>query len=83
MSNDSEGQRFWLLASRPSRSFWIVARMLGSNLPGPRRVPMSAFGSSEPAETTSQGRWYLKERLIRWTPLASSADARVSPAKPV
>ena len=82
-SKASEGQRFWLVASRPSRSSWMVARVFGSKRPGPRRVPMSAFGSSEPAETTPRGRWYLNERPIRWTPLASSAEARVSPARPV
>ena len=60
----------------------MVARVFGSKRPGPRRVPISALGSSEPAETTPRGRWYLNERPIRWTPLASSAEARVSPARP-
>ncbi len=56
MSKAREGQRFWLVASSPARSSWSVARVLGSNRPGPRRVPISAFGSSEPAETTPRGR---------------------------
>ena len=30
-----------------------------------------------------RGRWYLKERPMRCTPFASSAEARVSPATPV
>lgn len=56
--------------------------MFGSNRPLPREVPISAFGSSDPALTAPLGRWYLKDRPIRWTQLASSAEATVSPRRP-
>ncbi|OMP12868.1 hypothetical protein COLO4_02660 [Corchorus olitorius] len=41
-----------------------------------------ALGSSAPAATMPRGREYLKLRPITSTPLASSAEARVSPLKP-
>ena len=79
-SRFSEGQWFWLVVLRPSKTSSTVARVFGSKRPLPRSVPTSAFGSSEPAERMPRGRWYLNERPTRWTPLASSAEARVSPS---
>jgi hypothetical protein len=38
-----------------------------------------ADGSSAPAEKMPRGRWYLKLRATIRTPLASSAEAKVSP----
>ena len=43
----------------------------------------SAFGSSTPALRMPRGRWYFQLRATSLTPLASRADASVSPAKPV
>src|SRR3954452_13980900 len=60
-----------------------VARVFGSLRPPGRSSWISAFGSSAPAERMPRGRWYLKERPTRRTPLARSAEASVSPAKPV
>ena len=50
--------------------------------PGSGEAPSwtMALGSSAPAVTTPRGRAYLKLRLSTSMPLASSAEARVSPA---
>ena len=54
-------------------------------LAAPRRFSTvtSALGSSTPAVSRPRGRWYLNERPNSVTPLASSAEASVSPAWPV
>ena len=80
-SKASEGQRFWLSAARPSKSSIAVARVFGSRR-APARSSTSAFGSSGPAERMPRGRWYLKERPTSLTPLATSAEASVSPGWP-
>jgi hypothetical protein len=80
-STSSDGQRFWLAATRPSYSSCWVARMSGWV-----RAPVSsctrALGSSAPAPTMPRGRWYLKLRPTRRTPLAINAEASVSPWNP-
>src|SRR6266542_2615096 len=58
-----------------------VARRLGSVKP-PLSSCTSAEGSSGPAVKMPRGRWYLKLRATRRTPLASSAEARLSPGWP-
>ena len=67
---------------RPSYSSTCVARRFGAVRALSRATVTSAFGSSEPADRMPRGRWYLNERPTRCTPLASSAEASVSPAKP-
>ena len=57
----------------------MVVAMLGSAR-APSRMTTSAFGSSGPALEMPRGRWYLKLRPTSRTPLASSAEASVSPA---
>ena len=57
-------------------------RVLASVRP-PWRSSTSALGSEAPAVTMPRGRWYLKLRPTRWTPLAMSAEASVSPEKPL
>jgi len=49
------GQRFWLLASRPSYNSTVVERVLGSRR-APERNSTSALGSSEPAVKMPRGR---------------------------
>ena len=75
----SDGQRLTLAASSPSNSSTCVARKLGS-VRGPAPSWTMAFGSSDPALMMPRGRWYLKLRPTSLTPLASSAEASVSPA---
>ena len=81
ISNSTEGQAFCEAALSPSTSSNWVALMLGS-LRGSSPTWTRALGSSAPAVTMPRGRWYLKLRPTRWTPLASSAAARLSPARP-
>ena len=62
-------------AAGASRARWACAGRRG-----PR--PRCALGSSRPHDQTPRGRWSLKLRPTSRTPLASSAEASVSPAKP-
>ena len=61
-----------------ARATCVALRLGVSSAPSP--TSQSAFGSSAPAARMPRGRWYLKERPTRWTPLASSAEATVSPS---
>ena len=77
MSNASVGQQFTAFAASPSVSGTVVAGRLPD-----ASSPMSSTsvaGSSTPAPTIPRGRWYLKLRAVRRTPLASRAEASVSP----
>ena len=60
---------------------WLMA--LGLAQAGEFGFVLIAFALANgvlPADITPRGRWYLKLRPITLTPLASSAEARVSPA---
>ena len=78
-SKDTEGQQFWLVATNPSTNSTVVAIALGSVL-APLYNWTWALGSSTPAPVNPLGLWYLKLRPTKWIPLASSADAKVSPS---
>ena len=73
------GQQFWLSALNPSKISICVALMFGSVLPFPLITWTSAFVSSAPELNIPLGRWYLKLLPTKWTPLARSAEAKVSP----
>ena len=76
------GQPLVLAETRPWYSACWVARTLGTWVASVAPICMMALGSSAPAATMPRGREYLKLRPITSTPLASSAEARVSPLKP-
>jgi hypothetical protein len=79
-SKSSEGQRFWL-APPALNSSTIVARVFGSG-GAARRSVTSAFGSSgRPSEDAARA-VIFEAAADQLTPLASSAEASVSPAKP-
>ncbi len=68
------------MASSPSRSGTVVAGSIGSG--NGASICTSAFGSSTPAAMMPRGRPYRIPVATVWTPLASSAEASVSPAYP-
>ena len=78
-STFSDGQPVVENAFMPWYSSTCVDFRFGT-VPGPRSSWISAFGSSAPWPMMPRGRPYLKLRPIMRTPLASSADAKVSPA---
>ena len=67
--------------AKPSYSSIVVAASIGSG--NGASICTTAQGSSAPAATTPRGRPRPTLLATRRTPLASSAEARVSPAKPV
>ena len=77
-SNPGDGQQLTERAASPSVSGTVVAGRLPE-----ASSPISSTsveGSSTPAPTMPRGRWYLKLRAVSRTPLASRAEASVSPA---
>ena len=62
------------------RGDWLsqIARTTGTS-PVPSNAVKRAFVSSTPADMMPRRRWYLKLRLTVLMPLASNADAMVSP----
>jgi hypothetical protein len=76
-SNAGDGQQWTDFAARPSRNGTVVIAWLPESCSPASST--SEAGSSYPAPTMPRGRWYLKLRAVRRTPLASKAEARVSP----
>ncbi len=68
------------MAASPSRNGTVVAGSIGSG--NGSSICTSAFGSSTPVAMMPRGRPYRMLVATAWTPLASSAEASVSPAYP-
>ena len=79
-SNSTLGQQLTLRARSPATSGSCVTRTLGVRR-GPSPTSTSALGSSAPQDQMPRGRCSLKLRPTRRTPLASSAEASVSPGQ--
>ena len=78
-SSETEGQQFWLFATKPSTNSTVVAIAFGSVFE-PLYNWTWALGSSTPAPINPLGLWYLKLRPTKWIPFAINADAKVSPS---
>ena len=79
-SNCGDGQQFCELTCIPSVTNCIVARTLGS-CSAPIPIDTKPPDSSAPQELTPRGRWYLKLLPTTSIPLASNAEATVSPTR--